>query len=61
MNIKNTIILAWRVEDGDYSYQGQYEFSKDAYAAIDWDALLEQQVEEYTQWREMFDQARAQQ
>ena len=59
--VKNIIILAWRVEDGDIMYQGQFEYTQDEYNNLDWDAVLDQQMTEYAQWREMFDNMKAQQ
>ena len=59
--VKNMIILAWRVEDGDIMYQGQFEYTQDEYNNLDWDAVLDQQMAEYAQWREMFDNMKAQQ
>lgn len=61
LSIKNKVALMWQVEDDTYSYQGMYEFTKDEYAALDWDALLDRQIAEYSQWREMMSQLEAQQ
>jgi hypothetical protein len=52
MNITNTIILAWKVEDDTYPYQGSYEYTKEEYAALDWTAVSESQAAEYSAWLE---------
>jgi hypothetical protein len=59
--VKNTVFLAWRIEEGDYAYQGQYEYTQEEYAALDWDQVRERQDEEFAQWRVMFDNMKAQQ
>ena len=59
--VKNMVILAWRVEDGDVMYQGQFEYTQDEYSNLDWDAVLDRQMAEYAQWREMFDNMKTQQ
>jgi hypothetical protein len=61
VTVKNMVILAWRLEDGDYQYQGQFEYTQEEYANLDWDAVLERQTAEYNTWREMFDNMKAQQ
>jgi hypothetical protein len=52
MIIKNTIALQWIVEDPVYSYQFTFEYTKEEYEALDWDAVREQQTQQYNAWRE---------
>ena len=59
--IKSTIALQWLVEDPVYSYQGTFEYTKEEYEALDWDAVLEQQTQQYKAWREEMTQLEAQQ
>jgi hypothetical protein len=61
MIVKNTIALQWFVEDPVYSYQGRFEYTKEEYEALDWDAVLEQQTQEYNDWRERVAQLEGQQ
>ena len=50
MNITNKIMLYWKVEDDTYPYARSSEFTKEEIAALDWDALLVKQTEEYNAW-----------
>jgi hypothetical protein len=50
LTIKNTVSLMWKVEDPVYSYQGSYQYTKEEFAALDWDAVAEQQTQEYNEW-----------
>jgi hypothetical protein len=59
--VKNTVMLAWRIEEGEYAYQGQYEYTQDEYASLNWEEVRERQEEEFAQWRVMFDNMKAQQ
>jgi hypothetical protein len=50
LNIKNIVVLAWKVEDPVYPYQASYMFTPEEYAALDSTAVLQQQTDEYNTW-----------
>jgi hypothetical protein len=52
MIINNVIRLDWSVFDPVYPYQNSYEYTTEEYAALDLNAVKEQQEQEYNAWLE---------
>lgn len=55
MVITNTdaelVSLQWTIVDGGYTYMDTYTYTKDEYAALTPEALLERQTTQYQEWK----------